>query len=139
MPLRYYRKKRKVNINGVTVEKFIAELDKQETIGIEKIAEVIEKNSTLSKGDLINAFYQMLDVAETFLLEGHKVDFSPFGTFTPSINASACDSPEEITTKTIKRLYPIYKPSVYLKEKFKQAEFRLGDNKVREVKKRKKD
>lgn len=133
MPVRYYRKRRKVNINGQSVYKFVADLKKEEVIKVDKIAEIVEKNSGLTKGDLINAFYQMLDIAEIFLLEGHKVDFSPLGSLTPSINAIACDTPDEVDAKTIRRFYPIFKASVSLKKKFKNAEFRLGDNKIREV------
>ncbi len=139
MPVRYYRKRRKVNINGQTVYKYVADLKQGEAIKIEKIAEIVEKSSGLTKGDLINGIYQMLSIAEDYLIEGHKVDFSPLGSLTPSINAVACDTPDEVTAKTIKRFYPIFKASVSLKKKFKEAEFRLGDNKVREVKKRKKD
>jgi len=139
MTVRYYRKRRKVNINGQTVYKYVADLKLGEVIKIEEIADIVETKSSMTKGDLMNGIYQMLNIAEDYLLKGHKVDFFPLGSLTPSINAVACDTPEEVTAKTIKRFYPIFKSSVSLKKKFKKADFRLGDNKVREVKKRKKD
>ena len=114
-------------------------MKREKVIKMDKIAEIVEKNSGMTKGDLINVFYQMLDVAEIFLLEEHKVDFLPLGSLTPSINAIACDNPEDVTSQTIKRYYPIFKPSKYLKKKFKEAVFHLGDNKVREVRYKKKD
>lgn len=139
MAIKFFRFKRKINNNGVVVEKYMAQMQVETVIGFEEIAEKIEKDSSLTKGDLINSFYQMTSVAEDFLLNGHEVNFGPFGSFYPSMQATACDTPEEVTSKTIKKFHPIFKPSKELKKKFKEAVFHLGDNKVRGVKYKKKD
>ena len=42
MPIRFFRKKIKVNINGETVDKYIASLERGEVITIDKVAEIAD-------------------------------------------------------------------------------------------------
>ena len=75
-----------------------------------------------------------MEEAAIFLLEnGHPLELGFFGSYYPVIEAKMVDTPEEVTTKTIKRFKVIFKPSKFLKERFKKVTFVLGDNKVREV------
>ncbi|HBN06003.1 MAG TPA: hypothetical protein DD434_09500 [Bacteroidales bacterium] len=139
MAIRYYRKKIKVNINGQTVEKYIADIQEETVLGFEHLAEIIENNSTMSRGDIAGVLLEAENAIATMLLNGHPFNFGAMGTYYPTIQATACDNPEEVTTKTIKRFYALFKPSKFLKDKFKEAVFRLADNKVREVKYKRKD
>lgn len=139
MGIRYFRKKIKVNINGQTVEKFVADIQEETVLNFEDLAEMIDEASTMSRGDIAGVLLEAESAIATMLLNGHPFNFGALGTFYPTIQAKACDTPEEITTKTIKRFYPLFKPSKFLKDKFKTAVFRLGDNKVREVKYKRKE
>jgi predicted histone-like DNA-binding protein len=133
MPIKYFRQKRKVAINSVIVEKFIAKIQVEPKAGFELLAEIVEKKSSISRGDLLGVFAE-LEEAAVFLLEnGHPLELDFFGSYYPVIEAKMVDTPEEVTTKTIKRFKVIFKPSKFLKERFKKVTFVLGDNKVRGV------
>ena len=133
MPIKYFRQKRKVAINSVIVEKFIAKIQVEPKAGFELLAEIVEKKSSISRGDLLGGFAE-LEEAAVFLLEnGHPLELDFFGSYYPVIEAKMVDTPEEVTTKTIKRFKVIFKPSKFLKERFKKVTFVLGDNKVRGV------
>lgn len=134
MAISYFRKKIKVNINGETVDKYVASIRRGEPISIEEVAEYTKTNSTVSPGDLVNSIHQLLEAVIAFLTKGHTVRLDPLGTLYPSINAKACDTPEEVTSNTITRFYAIFKPSVKLNNIFKGVQFHLGDNIVIEVK-----
>ena len=134
MAISFFRKKIKVNINGETLDKYVAYMHRGETISVDKIAEIAEKNSTLTRGDLINGFYQMLDVVITMLTVGHRVDLLPLGSLYPGFNAKACDTPEEVTADTVTRFYALFKPSPELKRKLSKVQFHLKDDVVIEVK-----
>lgn len=138
MPL-YFKKKIKVNINGVTVDKYVAYMHRGEIVTVDKIAEMVEKNSALTRGDLISGFYQMLDIAVFMLTTGHRVNLDPLGSLYPGFNAKACDTPEEVTADTITRFYPLFKASPELKSKFSEASFHLRDDIVVEVKYKRKE
>ena len=93
----------------------------------------------MSRGDIMGILMDVETVTADMLLLGHPIELAALGTLVPSMQATACDTAEEVTSQTIKRYYPIFKPSKYLKKKFKEAVFHLGDNKVREVRYKKKD
>ena len=44
MPVRYYRKRRKVNINGQSVYKFVADLKKEEVMALDSHQESVTNN-----------------------------------------------------------------------------------------------
>lgn len=134
MAINFFRKKIKVNINGETLDKYVAYMHRGETVTVDKIAEMAEKNSTLTRGDLINGFYQMLDVVINLLTVGHRVDLLPLGSLYPGFNAKACDTPQEVTADTVTRFYALFKPSPELKSKLSKVQFHLKDDVVIEVK-----
>lgn len=138
MPL-YFKKKIKVNINGVTVDKYVAYMHRGEIVTVDEIAEMVENNSALTRGDLISGFYQMLDIAVFMLTTGHRVNLDPLGSLYPGFNAKACDTPQEVTADTVTRFYPLFKASPELKSKFSEASFHLRDDIVVEVKYKRKE
>ncbi len=106
----------------------------EDTVGFEELAEMIEKKSTMSRGDILGVLAE-LEVTSFFMLEkGHPVKLGILGTFYPSIETKSVDSPEKVTSKLIKRFKVIFKPSKYLKNRFKNVEFVLEDNVAREAK-----
>ena len=138
MPIRFFRKKIKVNVNGETVNKYIASLERGEVITIDKVAEMVQEYSSLSRGDLKNSFTQMLDVVIFMITCGHKVSLGDLGSLYPGFNAKACDTPEEVTADTVTRFYALFKPSVEFTKRMSKVEFHLRDDIVVEVKYRKK-
>ena len=138
MPL-YFKKKIKVNVNGVTVDKYVAYMHRGEIVTIKEIAEMVEEQSGLTGGDLVNGFYQMLEIAGNLLTVGHRVNLDPLGSFYPGFNAKACDTPEQVTSDTITRFYALFKASPKFKDRLSKVHFHLRDDIVVEVKyKRKK-
>jgi predicted histone-like DNA-binding protein len=139
MAIKFFRLKRKVNINGVVVEKYMAQMQVETVIDFDKLAELIDQRSTMSRGDIRGVLSEVESICGDMLLLGHKLNFGDLGSFCPGMKAIACDTPEEVTSETITKFYTIFKPSKTLKKKFKEAVFHLGDNKVRGVKYKKKD
>lgn len=133
MAIKYFKLKRKITTNSIPEDKYIAVIQQEARVGFEELAEMIEKKSTMSRGDILGVFAEMETTALWMLENGHPLILRLFGSYFPAIEATAVDTPEEVTVKTIKRFKCIYKPSVYMKKRFKKVEFVLGDNKVREV------
>ena len=133
MAIKYFRQKRKIAINSVAQDRYIAKIQREVPVGFEDLAEMIEKRSTLTRGDLLGVFAEMEDIASEMFEQGHPLKLGYFGNFYPTIVAESVETPEEVTTKTIKRFKLIYKPSVYMKKRLEKVKFVLGDNTVREV------
>lgn len=134
MAVRFFKYKRKITKNSVPEYRYMPKNHLEDTVGFEELAEMIEKKSTMSRGDIMGVLAE-LEVTSFFMLEkGHPVKLGILGTFYPSIETKSVDSPEKVTSKLIKRFKVIFKPSKYLKNRFKNVEFVLEDNVVREAK-----
>ncbi len=139
MPIKYFIQKRKIVKNSVAYTKYIPVMQLEAVVGFEQIAEMVEKKSTMSKGDILGVLSEVESAAAIYLENGHPVKLGMFGTFYPVLEVDSVDTPEEVNSSLIKRLRCVFKPSKFLKNILKRAEFHLGDRKVREVVKRKKD
>ncbi len=133
MTIRYFKQRRRITKNSVSQTKYVPKMQLETVVGVDEIAEMVEKKSTMSKGDILGVLSEV-EVAISWMVElGHPVKMQYLGTFYPVLQVSSVNTPEEVSTKLIKRLRCTFKPGKYLKERLKHAEFRLGDNKVREV------
>lgn len=139
MPIKFFIQKRKIIKNSVAQTKYIPKMQLEPVVGMEEIAEMVEKKSTMSKGDILGVLSEVESAAAIYLENGHPVKLGMFGTFYPVLEVESVDTPEKVNSSLIKRLRCVFKPSKFLKKKFKEAVFHLGDNKVREVRYKKKD
>lgn len=134
MAIKFFKFKRIVNVNGESKVKYVARIQLQPVVGFDQIAELVERKSTMSRGDILGVLAE-IETAVLWMVEnGHPVKLNLLGSYFPSIEAEAVDSPEEVSAKTIKRFKCIYKPSIYLKKRFKDVDFSLVDNVVKDVK-----
>ncbi len=137
MSVKYHKQKRIIVVNSVNEERYIPKMQLESPVGFEQIAEMIEKKSTMSRGDIMGVLAE-LEVTTCYMLEnGHPVTLGLMGTFYPAIETESALKPEDVTSRLIKRFKILFKPSTYLKRRLKHVGFVLGDNKVREVKPRK--
>ena len=137
MSVKYHKQKRIIVVNSVNEERYIPKMQLEAPVGFEQIAEMIEKKSTMSRGDIMGVLAE-LEVTTCYMLEnGHPVTLGLMGTFYPAIETESALKPEDVTSRLIKRFKILFKPSTYLKRRLKHVGFVLGDNTVREVKSRK--
>ncbi|MFV0501429.1 MAG: hypothetical protein ACK5MH_07580 [Bacteroidales bacterium] len=103
MAIRFFKLKRLVINQGVLEVRYHPKMHPEVTVGFEELAEMIEKKSTMSRGDILGVLAE-LEVTSFFMLEkGHPVKLGILGTFYPSIETKSVDSPEKVTSKLIKR------------------------------------
>ncbi len=131
MAIKFYKYKRKITKDSVPEYKYMPKNHVEAIVGLEELAEMIEKKSSMSRGDILGVLAEVETTACYMLENGHPVKLGILGTFYPSIETKSVDSPEEVTGKLIKRFKVIFKPSKYLKNRFKNVEFVLGDSVVR--------
>ena len=137
MSVKYHKQKRIIVVNSINEERYIPKMQLEAPVGFEQIAEMIEKKSTMSRGDIMGVLAE-LEVTTCYMLEnGHPVTLGLMGTFYPAIETESALKPEDVTSKLIKRFKILFKPSTYLKKRLKHVGFVLGDNNIREVKPRK--
>ena len=133
MGIKYFKQRRKITKNSVAQTKYIPKMQLEPVVGMEEIAEMVEKKSTMSRGDILGVLSEVEVVISWMLEMGHPVKMTYLGTFYPVLEVSSVDDPQQVSSKLIKRLRCVFKPGKYLRERLKKAEFSLGDNKIREV------
>ena len=138
MPIQFFKLKRKIIVNSVAYERYVPKMQVETIVGFEKIAEMIEKKSSMSRGDILGVLAELEESTFWLLENGHPVNLGLLGTFYPSITVKSVDSPEKITSKLITRFRILFKPSKYFKKRLKNVEFVLGDSEVRGVNYKKK-
>ena len=133
MAIKYFKVLRQIFAHGILKNQYVARIQTETNFTLEMLAEMIEKKSSMSRGDIMGVLAELETTICWMLENGHPVTLGILGTFYPSVEVMSVDTPEEVTVKTILRFKTIFKPSKYLKKRFKNVEFVLGDNKVREV------
>ena len=138
MSIKFFKYKRNVFLNKELQEKYMPKMQIETIADFEMIAQMIEKKSSMSRGDILGVLAELETTILWMLENGHPVSLGLLGTFYPAIEVQMVDSPELVTRNLIKRFKIIFKPSKFFKERFRNVEFVLGDNKVRGVNYKKK-
>ena len=138
MAIKFFKYKRNVFLNKELQEKYMPKMQIETIADFEMIAQMIEKKSSMSRGDILGVLAELETTILWMLENGHPVSLGLLGTFYPAIEVQMVDSPQEVTRNLIKRFKIIFKPSKFFKERFRNVEFVLGDSEVRGVNYKKK-
>ncbi len=114
--MKFKKVKVKVGFGKEKVEKFKAQMVKGQAVSFDKLAEMIELSSNLSKGDILSVLYMMRRQAVFLLQEGHAVRFDELGTLTPSASVKTVDTADDVKTETIKKVSARFTPAKELKK-----------------------
>ena len=138
MAIKFFKYKRNVFLNKELQEKYMPKMQIETIADFEMIAQMIEKKSSMSRGDILGVLAELETTILWMLENGHPVSLGRLGTFYPAIEVQMVDSPELVTRNLIKRFKIIFKPSKFFKKRLKNVEFVLGDSEVRGVNYKKK-
>ena len=119
--------KRKISTGLNPGEKWMARIFHNETVGFEKIAEMISETSTLSAGDILNTLKQLETVVIWQILQGNPVELGYLGKFYFKITAKAVNTLEEVTAETITRKYVRFRPSKMFYKKLRETKTTFVD------------
>jgi len=95
----------------------------QETIGLNRLAELISDGSTLRRADVYASLIGMVDIMKRELREGNAVHLGDLGKFSVGIRSEACIDAREVNSRKIVDQRLKYAPSKYLKLFLKTLEY----------------
>lgn len=130
MSIPIIKKLQNIVVKGVSKKKYVAKVYLQHTVTLEDLAELVNESSTVSKGDFIAAMTECAYQVGVLLGEGHPVDLGDLGRLYPTIDAKSCDTPEEVTPKSIKNIDIRFRPGKELREKVKSKGTHLHTKEV---------
>lgn len=121
--MKYKKIKRKNPINKEADGKYYASPVNSGKITLNELSSRIERNSSLSKGDILNVMSNFLDEVPEYLKDGKSVQLGDFGTFRCSFSSEGADKPEQINASSIKATRVIFTPGVKLKNQLADISF----------------
>ena len=123
----YIKIKKRIVVGATPGVKFLARIFREKAVDLKTIADRISATSTMSKGDIIGVLQQLEIVLAWYIVEGIPIKLGILGSFETGIQATACNTIEEVTEETIKRKYIIFKPSIELKKMLNDAKVNYLD------------
>lgn len=133
MAIGYLKKRQKVNHNGEVKEVYLAKVCYSNYVDLDRLADDVSKMCSASPADVLMHVRALEQCIGWHLAHSNVVKLDSLGTFYPSINASAVDSPDKVNQFSIKRLGVLFRPSERLKELINKAGVKLADKRIFEA------
>lgn len=103
--------------------KFYASPVNSGKVTLKELAARIERNSSLSKGDILNVISNLLDELPEYLKDGKSVKLGDFGTLRISFSSEGVDKPEQVNASLIKKKRVIFTPGTILMHQIDDMSF----------------
>ena len=91
-------------------------------INAEAVVDYAVQNSNIDRSVIEQAMVGLQEGVNTFLCNGHPLQFWPLGSFRITISGKGVSSPEKVTASTIKHARIVFVPSPLVKGKFNPHE-----------------
>jgi predicted histone-like DNA-binding protein len=125
--MKFKKKKKRITVGTTPGIKFMAQIVKGETITFKTMAAMIEKSSTVSKGDILNVLDSVTAQTIFMLQAGHSVKYDGLGTFNIRTKVKAVDTIEEVTAETVERVGIGFSPEIDFKNQIKTVPIHIED------------
>ena len=119
--MKFRKVKQNIHVGYSPGEKYLAKVVKGETVGFDALAEIVEKSTNVTKGDILNVLDAVSAATTSLIKLGHNVRFDRFGIFDLRVKVKAMNTPEEVTADTIERITIGFTPDVDLKNNVKSV------------------
>jgi predicted histone-like DNA-binding protein len=109
---------------GGGTKKFYASIVIDGEATVDEIVRDIEKFSSLSEPDIRGVIVALENVIQTKLSDGKIVRLEKLGSYYPSLSSKGENTPEEVTSASIKEVSINYRPGDRLKKVINEAGFK---------------
>ncbi len=103
--------------------KYYASINRGDRVGLREMMEEISELNVAHHGAVLAVLETFLSRVRYHITNGRGVELGQLGSFYPSLNSLAADTPEEVGKESIKRFKVIFRPSKLLKESMDNAKF----------------
>jgi|GEM_PF-1479401 len=95
--------------NGVIKEKYFAKIVSNGEVSLKEVAELVAESSTLASYEVEMVIKALACQMKTLLVKGNTVDLGELGRFKVGFKSKACETPEDISCKSVTKMYINYK------------------------------
>ena len=95
----------------------------REVINLNQVCELIGKRSSMSRADVKGVVHALIDLIPELLLQGRSVRLDELGMFIVHASGQGKPTAAAVTSKDIKALKMVFRPSKEIKMELKKAKF----------------
>ena len=106
-----------------TQSKYYAKIVRGSTLSTKKVAALLQERTTLDIGEVYGFLVALSKGVRYYVTDSYTVEIKGLGIFTPTINATAVDSEEELKPSTITKKGVNYRPTTDMKNEYTQIKF----------------
>jgi predicted histone-like DNA-binding protein len=110
-------------VKGGGTPRFYAIASKRELAGFRELAKRIEQRSSATSADVMLILYNLADLIPELIKEGKSVKLEGLGIISGTLIAEGKETPEEVTSRSIKSIKLHFLPDVEMKKNLKDCEF----------------
>lgn len=103
--------------------KYYAKIVRGSTLSTKKVAALLQERTTLDIGEVYGFLVALSKGIRYYVTDSYTVEIKGLGIFTPTINATAVDSEEELKPNTITKKGVNYRPTTDMKNEYTQIKF----------------
>lgn len=103
--------------------KYYAKIVRGSTLSTKKVAALLQERTTLDIGEVYGFLVALSKGIRYYVTDSYTVEIAGLGIFTPTINATAVDSEEELKPNTITKKGVNYRPTTDMKNEYAEIKF----------------
>ena len=103
--------------------KYYAKIVRGSTLSTKKVAALLQERTTLDIGEVYGFLVALSKGIRYSVTDSYTVEIAGLGIFTPTINATAVDSEEELKPNTITKKGVNYRPTTDMKNEYAEIKF----------------
>ena len=103
--------------------KYYAKIVRGSTLSTKKVAALLQERTTLDIGEVYGFLVALSKGIRYYVTDSYTVEINGLGIFTPTINATAVDSEEELKPNTITKKGVNYRPTTSMTNGYKSIGF----------------
>ncbi len=109
--------------NPTAPPKYYAVAEKQGITDLDDLALQIAQKSTVSRADVYAVIISFVENTIGELKAGRTVKLGKMGSFSISLSSNGMETPEDVTSQSIKKAKMLYRPGAELKEMLKSLKY----------------
>jgi len=107
-------------------KKYYALAENEGVVDIYELAAQVAKYSSLSPGDVVNVFENMVDAASLYLLTGRGVRLGRLGMLRIVLKSVGVEAPEDFNCKLIRRIKLKFTPNAHMKKQLRDISYEMS-------------
>ncbi len=108
---------------GTTEKIYFPKIVRAATLKMRDVEDLLQRRSTMTEGEIHSFLLALAEAIRFYVTNSYTVEVDGLGIFTPTIKATAMNTPDEVNAKSITKKGVNYRPTTDLDSKLQSSKF----------------